>query len=313
MRPPHAAGKTPVCLAGRGDVPVAEVVTESSSCTGRLGAPAVRSPRARQTGERNAAAQRFPLQQTPAPDGSRVDAREAFVFRILIANSKGGSGTTTVTTTLAGYYARAGRRTCLLDCDPQGSSLDWHRLRAPGRPPLHVIAGHDALHTSSAASVLRLPRDTQVLLIDTPAGLRAHEFAPFARQADVLLVPLVPSPLDLRATLDFLDRVRRLPEVRQGRLRVSLIANRLRERSVAARDLDATLQKLTQTCAIRVRDSQRYLHLAAAGLSLFDDDSAAARPHRDDWTALLNWLALREREPHSDAGAAVATGPRCNA
>ena len=48
------------------------------------------------------------------------------------------------------------------------------------------------------------------------------------------------------------------------------------------------------------------LHLAAAGLSLFDDDSAAARPHRDDWTALLAWLALRECEPRSDAAAATA-------
>lgn len=265
------------------------------------------------TGERNAAAHRVLPQQTAAPAGGRANVGEAFVFRILIANSKGGSGKTTLTTTLAGYYARAGRRTCLLDCDPQGSSLDWHRLRTAGRPPLHAIAGHDALRGGSASAVLRLPRDTQVLLIDTPAGLRAHEFAPFARHADVLLVPLVPSPLDLRATLGFLDLVRRVPEVRQGRLRVGLIANRLRERSVAAREFDATLQKLTRTCLIRVRDSQRYLHLAAAGLSLFEDDAAAARPHRDDWSALLAWLALREREPRGDAVAAVAAGPACNA
>jgi chromosome partitioning protein len=229
------------------------------------------------------------------------------VFRILLANSKGGSGKTTLTTTLAGHFARTGRATTLVDCDPQGSSLAWSQLRGAQRAPVRTLASNDPAHGLGAGWVLRLPSDTQVLLIDTPAGLRSHEFVPFARHADVLLVPVVPSPLDLRATLGFLDGVRRLPEVRQGLLRVGLIANRLRERTVAARDLDATLQRLTQTCLIRVRDSQLYLRLAAAGMSLFDDESAATRSHRDDWAPLLDWLAQRERERRG--GAKVAFLP----
>jgi chromosome partitioning protein len=218
------------------------------------------------------------------------------MFRILIANSKGGSGKTTITSTLAGYYARAGRATSLVDCDPQGSSLCWNQLRGAHRAPVRALASNDPAHGLGAGWVLRLPSDTQVLLIDTPAGLRPHEFAPFARHADVLLIPVVPSPLDLRATLGFLDVVRRLPEVRQGQLRVGLIANRVRERTVAVRDLDATLLRLTQTCLVRVRDSQIYLKMAAAGMSLFEDDSTAARSHRDDWAALIDWLTLREQE-----------------
>lgn len=218
------------------------------------------------------------------------------MFRILIANSKGGSGKTTLTTTLAGHFARAGRATTLVDCDPQGSSLAWSQLRGAQRAPVRTLASNDPAHGLGSGWVLRLPSDTQILLIDTPAGLRSHEFVPFARHADVLLVPVVPSPLDLRATLGFLDGVRRLPEVRQGLLRVCLIANRLRERTVAARDLDAALQRLTQTCLIRVRDSQVYVRLAAAGMSLFDDDASATRSHREDWAPLLEWLAQRERE-----------------
>ncbi|TDR45764.1 chromosome partitioning protein [Tahibacter aquaticus] len=218
------------------------------------------------------------------------------MFRILVANSKGGCGKTTITSTLAGYFARAGRQTTLVDCDPQGSSLAWSQLRPAHRPPIRALASNDPAHGLSPGWVLRLPADTQVLLIDTPAGLRAHEFVPFARHADVLLVPLVPSPLDLRATLGFLDIVRRLPEVRQGSLRVALIANRLRERAVATRELDATLGRLTQAALIRVRDSQTYVRLAGSGLSLFEDDSAAARSHRDDWNPLLSWLEQRAAE-----------------
>ncbi|MBL8300119.1 MAG: ParA family protein [Rhodanobacteraceae bacterium] len=223
------------------------------------------------------------------------------MFRILIANSKGGSGKTTLTTTLAGYYARAGRLATLLDCDPQGSSLAWSQLRGAQHATVRTLASSDPANGLGTGWVLRLPSDTQVLLIDTPAGLRAHEFVPFARHADVLLVPVVPSPLDLHATLGFLDGVRRLPEVRQGLLRVGLIANRLRERTVAARDLDATLQRLTQTCLIRVRDSQLYLRLAAVGMSLFDDNSSTTRGHREDWQPLLDWLSLRESERRREA------------
>jgi chromosome partitioning protein len=212
------------------------------------------------------------------------------MFRILVANSKGGCGKTTLTTSLAGYFARSGRRTTLVDCDPQASSLAWCGLRAAHLPRVHALASNDPTHGLSAGWMLRVPPSTQVMLIDTPAGLRAHEFERFARHADVLVIPVVPSPIDLRATLAFFDMVRKLPEVRGGRLRIALVASRLRERTRAAKHLEATLDRLTQAAKIRVRDSQLYVALAENGRSLFDDDGSVARPHREDWKPLLEWL-----------------------
>jgi chromosome partitioning protein len=212
------------------------------------------------------------------------------MFRILVANSKGGCGKTTLTTMLAGYFARSGRRTTLVDCDPQASSLAWCGLRAAHLPRVHALASNDPTHGLSAGWMLRVPPTTQVMLIDTPAGLRAHEFERFARHADALVIPVVPSPIDLRATLAFFDMVRKLPEVRGGRLRIALVASRLRQRTRAAKHLEATLDRLTQAAKIRVRDSQVYVALAENGRSLFDDDSRAALPHREDWAPLLEWL-----------------------
>lgn len=212
------------------------------------------------------------------------------MFRILVANSKGGCGKTTLTTSLAGYFARSGRRTTLVDCDPQASSLAWCGLRAAHLPRVHALASNDPTHGLSAGWMLRVPPTTQVMLIDTPAGLRAHEFERFARHADVLVIPVVPSPIDLRATLAFFDMVRKLPEVRAGRLRIALVASRLRPRTRAAKHLEATLDRLTQAAKIRVRDSQVYVALAENGRSLFDDDGSVARPHREDWVPLLEWL-----------------------
>src|SRR6187399_128811 len=108
------------------------------------------------------------------------------MFRIMVANSKGGCGKTTVTSTLAGYFARSGKRTTLVDCDPQGSSLAWCGLRAAHRAPVHGLSSSDPSYGMSSGWLLRIPANTEILLIDTPAGLRAHEFEQFGRQADVL-------------------------------------------------------------------------------------------------------------------------------
>ena len=212
------------------------------------------------------------------------------MFRILVANSKGGCGKTTLTTTLAGYFARSGRRTTLVDCDPQGSSLAWCSLRATHLAKVHALGSNDPVHGIGAGWILRIPPVTEILLVDTPAGLRAHEFERFARHADVLVVPVVPSPIDLRATLGFIDMVRKLHEVRSGRLRVALVANRVRERTRSVRQLDAVLDKLTQAALARVRDAQAYVGLTDHGSSIFDEDGSTSRAHREDWKPLLGWL-----------------------
>ena len=218
------------------------------------------------------------------------------MFRILIANSKGGCGKTTLTTSLAGYFARSGRRTTLIDCDPQGSSTAWCSQRAAHLSPVQSFASNDPSYGLAPGWMLRIPASTEVLLIDTPAGLRAHEFEQFARHADALVIPVVPSPIDLRATLVFIDKVRKLDVVRTGRLRVAMVANRLRERTNSAKQLDATLDRLTEAAMIRVRDSQIYVGMADLGQSVFDNDSAAVRAHREDWMPLLGWLEKRAAE-----------------
>lgn len=218
------------------------------------------------------------------------------MFRILIANSKGGCGKTTLTTSLAGYFARSGRRTTLIDCDPQGSSTAWCSQRAAHLSPVQSFASNDPSYGLAPGWMLRIPANTEILLIDTPAGLRPHEFEQFARHADALVIPVVPSPIDLRATLVFIDKVRKLDVVRNGRMRVAMVANRLRERTNSAKQLDATLDRLTEAAMIRVRDSQIYVGMADLGQSVFDSDSAAVRAHREDWMPLLGWLEKRAAE-----------------
>ena len=94
------------------------------------------------------------------------------MLTILVINSKGGSGKTTLTTNLAAYYANRGFRTAIIDYDPQSSSLHWLQARPATLPAIHAANGAPArgnAHLSSRQGWV--PLDTEVLVVDAPAGL----------------------------------------------------------------------------------------------------------------------------------------------
>jgi chromosome partitioning protein len=212
------------------------------------------------------------------------------MHRIVVANAKGGCGKSLVATSLAGFFAHHGRKTTLVDCDPQQASAAWCADRPRNLPAIAAISVSDPTFGIGAGLALRVPPATEFLLIDTPAGLRSHQLSQLTRNAGVLLVPVVPSATDLRVTAGFLQSLHSLPEVRSGALRVGIVANRVRERTLAARALSAGLDKLARAALVRIRDSQVYVNLAASGRSVFDDPGTSAREHRGDWLPLLGWL-----------------------
>jgi chromosome partitioning protein len=224
----------------------------------------------------------------PSLDVLRVNGAD--MLRILVANAKGGCGKTTLASTLAGAMAQRGRKVALVDCDPQQSALAWARQRPANLPAVAAVAAADPAHGTAGAFTLRIPPDTTVVLIDTPAGMRAHELAQWSRGAHMLLVPITPSAFDLHATLAFIDGLRALPEFRSGALHPVLVVNRARGRTLSAREMDATLQRLARAALIRVRDSQAYVRAAAEGRSIFDDHGWATREHRADWLPLLDFV-----------------------
>lgn len=72
---------------------------------------------------------------------------------IMVLNSKGGSGKSTIATNIASYYATQGNKVILVDCDPQASSLEWLAARPSGRS---TISGVDA-----ANGHFRAPRSAE--------------------------------------------------------------------------------------------------------------------------------------------------------
>ncbi|MEO7390661.1 MAG: ParA family protein [Ramlibacter sp.] len=200
---------------------------------------------------------------------------------VVVANPKGGVGKSTMATNIAGYFSSKGRTVMLGDADRQQSSRLWLGLRPPGA---RAIASWDVGH----GNVVRPPKGTTHVVLDTPAGMHGKLFKDVLQLADKVVVPLQPSIFDIFATRAFLDE---LAEHRKAsKMQVGIVGMRVDPRTIAADKLHEFVDNLGLPVLGYLRHTQNYIHLAARGLTLFD--VAPGRVERDlaQWAGICRWL-----------------------
>jgi chromosome partitioning protein len=197
---------------------------------------------------------------------------------IVVANPKGGVGKSTVATNLAGALARAGHAVMLGDVDRQQSARQWLGLRPAALP---AIQGWDIARDD----IVRPPRGTTHVVLDTPAGLHGSKLDAVLKIADRVLVPLQPSLFDIQASHAFVQALR---EQRRG-VKVAVIGNRVREGTIAADQLRQFLDTLGVPVLTMLRDTQLYVQLAARGATLWDVAPSRAERDLEQWQPILHW------------------------
>ena len=202
---------------------------------------------------------------------------------ILVMNPKGGCGKSTIATNLASWYATRGDHVALADFDPQGSSMDWVGLRPLDAPSVvGVPAFEDGLRA--------VPRNADVVIIDAPARAHGREITELVRRAETVLVPVLPSTIDMRAAASFIAELGEVGRLARQQAKLAVVANRIKENTLSFDELDAYLRKLGIPYVATLRDAQNYVRAYARGLGVFELPHYLAWQDWEHWKPLTDWL-----------------------
>ena len=203
---------------------------------------------------------------------------------IMIINSKGGAGKTTVAVNLASYCALKGFDTTLVDLDPQQSSMQWLKARPLSKP---LIRG-----TTNANKPIKKGKNN-VIIYDVPAAIYGSKLETYIKKADMIVVPVMPSPIDIKAAKEFLNNLRSMGPVIRNKIKVGLVANRARANTNIFLELDTYLVREKGLKYITAfRDNTNYIKSARSGLGIFEMGESITAQDREEWKPLVRWLEL---------------------
>ena len=211
--------------------------------------------------------------------------------RIVVLNPKGGSGKTTLAINLASYYASCQQKPVLMDFDPQGSSVRWVKKRQQAQAPINVIAAFENDARTTRAFQLRVPPGTTHVIVDTPAALDSPRMPEITRNADKIIVPVLPSDIDIHACSRCIRDLLLVAKIRREDDRIGVVANRIRRNTLTYQSLIRFLQTLGIPIITTIRDSQNYVRAAELGIGVHEMKSYIAREDVEQWVPLIDWLA----------------------
>jgi len=212
---------------------------------------------------------------------------------IMLMNAKGGCGKTTLATNIATWFADDGAKVALADFDPQGSSLDWLAARKnyEGIPEIEGIkAAKGSVHPA---------RGTEYLIMDVPAATHGKEISTMLNRVQTLVIPVLPSPIDIRACTRFIQELLTAGQVSRHHTRLAVVANRVRENTIIYHQLEKFLNSLEIPFIGSLRESQNYIRAAERGLGIFEMAPSAVYQDLIQWDPIVDWLESKDSLPQA--------------
>ncbi|HUQ50836.1 MAG TPA: ParA family protein [Gammaproteobacteria bacterium] len=215
--------------------------------------------------------------------------------KIVVLNPKGGSGKTTIASNLAACYAVHGERPALMDLDPQASSMRWLRKRPDDEPAIHGIAAFETSATVTRSWQMRIPAECATVVMDTPAAVDPHTLPDLTRGVDAIIVPVMPSDIDIHATAKCIADLLLVAKIRRSERRIGIIANRVRSNTRVSQSLTRFLQSLDIPLIATLRDTQSYVRSAEIGIGVCEMPRWQVQQELPQWQQILSWLSAPRR------------------
>ena len=223
-------------------------------------------------------------------DHPRLNALAEQRISVLVMNAKGGAGKTTLATNLAAAYAHHGVATALVDHDPQSSATHWLAARAEARPQILGVEAHRSGAGVTRAFLMRDAHHADRIVIDTPAALAPRQMGQWVGEADRVIVPVLPSGIDIKAASRFIGELLLNPTMRARRVPLAVVANRVRANTLVLEKLKRFLNSLHIPFVTTIRDTQNFVRGADSGDGIFDASMPQVATDREALLTLIQWL-----------------------
>src|ERR1044071_8429691 len=210
--------------------------------------------------------------------------------RIVVLNPKGGSGKTTLAINLAAYFAARGDNTLLIDRDPRGSATRGLRKRKMPQPVINGIATFERDSRTTMSWQMRVPDGTQKIVVDSPAAVEARAMPELVRDAQKVIVPVLPSDIDIHAASRCLADLLLVAKIKRAETRIGVVANRVRKNTLMFQALMRFLEKLDIPVIATIRDSQNYVRAAEQGVGIHEMKAYTVKEDLAQWESLLAWI-----------------------
>lgn len=211
-------------------------------------------------------------------------------LKIVVLNPKGGSGKTTIATNLAAFYAARGQFPAIRDLDAQASSTRWLSKRTEDMPRIHGSSPFNVPAKMTRTFAMRIPNEVDRIVIDTPAAINKHQYIEFTRDADRILIPVLPSDIDIQAVTRCIADLLLHAKIQRNENRMAVVANRVKPNTVIFRSLMRFLDSLKIPVIAVLRDSQNYIRSAESGVGLHEMKGARFRVDQEHWVSLIDWI-----------------------
>ncbi len=208
----------------------------------------------------------------------------------MVLNAKGGCGKSTIATNVAVFFATEGHEVCIADYDQQRSSLDWLAQRPGDLPSITGVAAFEE-------GLRSVPRSTAILVIDAPARVHGTELNELVRRAETIIVPVLPSSIDMKACVPFMTELLEIGKVSRKQARLAVVANRVRESTLIYEELDQYLTKLKVPYLGCLREAQNYVRAYARGMGVLELPEYLAAPDWKQWQPIGAWLDSKRSQP----------------